>query len=167
MTTDTLTTYRHGEMIELPEPDWYVRANQLGVADGLDWHESLSKVLRSSRGSEGMERALSDGAAFFYWVIRDGGGHYAEFCTGDDIVEGVWIPEEADWLPFRTQHVMPFLQAHAAVALTNRLELVLQHCGITPGPWQPQRQSRWPSGGAPALPESLLKAAAAARRMAS
>ena len=167
MNTDTLTTYRHGELIELPEPDWYVRANQLGLADGLDWHESLSKVLRSSRGSEGMERALSDGAAFFYWVIREGGGHYAEFCTGDDIVEGVWIPEEADWLPFRTQHVMPFLQAHAAVALTNRLELVLQHFGITPGPWLPQGQSRWPSGGAPALPESLLKAAAAARRMAS
>ena len=164
MTIDTITTYRRGELIELPEPDWFVRAGELRLCD---WHAALSKVLNSSRGSEGMERALADSAEVYYWVISDDGGHYVEFCTGRDIVEGVWIPEEQDWLPFRTQYVMPFLQAHAAVALTNRLELVLQHFGLVPVPRLLGRGTGTPSGGAPALPDALLKAAAAARRMAS
>ena len=164
MKLNTITTYRRGEFVELPEPEWFVRANERRLCD---WHAALSEVLHSSRGSEGMERALADGAEVYYWVIRDDGGHYVEFCTGHDIVEGVWIPEEQDWLPFRTQHVMPFLQTHAAVALTNRLELVLQHCGLVPVPRLPGRAPGSPSSGTLALPDALLKAAAAARRMAS
>ncbi len=152
MTKNTITTFQHGELFEQAEPGWFISANEAAHAEPLDWHAALDKVLRSGRGQEGVELELGNCAMFVYWVVPDG-GHYGEFVVPGDIVEGVWIPEEADWLPFRTRHVMPFLQAHAAVVLANNLQRLLQHMApATKGPI-PRHAEHAP------LPPALLEAA--------
>jgi hypothetical protein len=72
--------------------------------------------------AEGIQDPGEHTAAFVYWMVPDNGGHYAEFWTELDIVARVWVPLKTDWLPFRTKHAMPFLQAHASLAMVNHLK---------------------------------------------
>ncbi len=154
MTNNTLTTYLRGEFLEQAAPGWFISTNETAHAESLDWHAALGKVLRSGRGQEGIELELGDCAMFVYWVVPDG-GHYGEFVVPGDIVEGVWIPEEADWLPFRTQHVMPFLQAHGAVVLASSMQRLMRHLCSASG-----ARDRFPRHAEPApLPPALLQAA--------
>ncbi len=92
------------------------------MLEGRDLHGALSTVLRCCCRTEGIEEPGAHTAAFAYWIVPDNGGYYAEFWTEWDIASRVWIPLKTDWLPFRTKHVIPFLQAHASLAMVNHLK---------------------------------------------
>lgn len=93
-------------------------------------------------------------------VIPEGGGHYVEFCTPHHILEAVWVPEKAEWLPFRTKHVLPFLRAHAAIATANSIERLVQH--FCPAPVDRSSDRVTPRPDHPSLPAALRRAARAA-----
>ncbi|WP_372624531.1 hypothetical protein [Falsiroseomonas sp.] len=122
MNVDTIMTYREGEFLEVPQPHWFYRARELAMLEDRDLHGALSAVLQCCRRTEGIQDPGEYAAAFVYWIVPDDGGHYAEFWTELDIVSRVWIPLKTDWLPFRTKHAMPFLQAHASLAMFNHLK---------------------------------------------
>lgn len=122
MNVDTIMTYREGEFLDVPQPHWFYRARELAMLEDRDLHGALSTVLRCCCRTEGIQEPGAHTAAFAYWVVPDSGGYYAEFWTEWDIAPRVWIPLKTDWLPFRTQHVMPFLQAHASLAMVNHLK---------------------------------------------
>lgn len=122
MNIDTIMTYREDVFLEVRQPHWFQRAREVAILEDGDLHGALSKVLRCCCRVEGIEDPRAHAAAFAYWAVPDNGGYYAEFWTEWDIASRVWIPLKTDWLPFRTAHVMPFLQAHASLAMVNHLK---------------------------------------------
>lgn len=159
---DTITTYLHGEIIETRKPEWVLRAQTVCNGGEIPWHAALTKVLNflpriDSIGTDD----LDDGIQILTWAIPDDGGHYVEFCTRHHIFEAVWVPEKAEWLPFRTKHILPFLRAHAAIATAHSLERLVQH--FCPAPTHQSSDHGTPRPDHPPLPASLLRAARAAR----
>ena len=122
MNIDKIMTYRAGEFIEVPQPHWFYRAREVAMLEDCDMNFALSKVLRCSSRVEGIQESREHAAAFAYWIVPDDGGFYCEFWTEWDIASRVWVPVKTDWLPFRSQHAMPFLQAHASLAMVNHLK---------------------------------------------
>jgi hypothetical protein len=122
MNSDTIMTYRQDAFLEVRQPDWFYRAREVAMLEDRDLHGALSAVLQCCCRTEGIQDLGEYTAAFVYWLVPDNGGHYAEFWTEFDIVSRVWIPLKTDWLPFRTKHAMPFLQAHASLAMVNHLK---------------------------------------------
>lgn len=123
MNTDTIMTYRYDVFAEVAQPDWFIQAREMMTIHDMDLHAALSDVLNCCRRAEGIQGDGDLDAAVVHWVVPDNGGHFVEFCTQYDIVARVWIPRRIDWLPFRAKHVMPFLEAHAALAMANHIKL--------------------------------------------
>jgi hypothetical protein len=122
MNVDTIMTFREDEFLEVPQPHWFYHAREVAMLEDRDLYGALSKVLRCCCRIEGIEDPSAHSAAFAYWIVPDNGGHYAEFWTEWDIASRVWIPLKTDWLPFRTKYAMPFLQAHASLAMVNHIK---------------------------------------------
>jgi hypothetical protein len=158
MKNDTVTTCLHGEMIEMQKPEWLIRAQAICNGGQTPWHAALTQALNALPSNECIGREDQDGVQVLTWVIPESGGHYVEFSTPHHILDAVWVPEKAEWLPFRTKHILPFLQAHAAMATANSLQRLLQcmapaaegqmpcHAEHTPLPpaWLPAAQ--WGAG---------------------
>ena len=53
-----------------------------------------------------------------------GGGMYVEFIDVFRVIAAVWIPEPADWIPFYTGHIAPFLHSHGQLAMNEQLERI-------------------------------------------
>lgn len=153
MKNDTVTTCLHGEMIEMRPPEWIVRAQAICNGGQIPWHTALAEALNFLPFSESIGRDHQDGVQVLTWVIPQDGGHYTEFCTPRHILDAVWVPEKAEWLPFRTKHILPFLQAHAAMASANSLQRLLQHMAPATPPLIPRHAEHAP------LPAALLQAA--------
>jgi hypothetical protein len=122
MNVDTIMSYREDMFLEVPQPHWLLRAREVALIEDRDLHGALSKVLHCCCRAEGIQEAGAHAAAFAHWIVPDNGGYYAEFWTEWDIASRVGIPLKTDWLPFRTKHAMPFLQAHASLALVNHFK---------------------------------------------
>ena len=122
MNADTIMTYRRDVFAEVAQPDWLIQAREMMTIHDMDLHAALSDVLNCSRRAEGVQGDVDLDAAVVHWEVPDDGGHFAEFSTQFDIVARVWIPRRIDWLPFRSRHVMPFLEAHAALAMVNHIK---------------------------------------------
>ncbi|WP_146217107.1 hypothetical protein [Falsiroseomonas bella] len=115
-------TYREDVFLEVLQPPWFQRAREVAMLADGDLYGALSKVLRCCCRVEGIEDPSAHAAAFAYSAVPENGGYYAEFWTEWDIASRVWIPLKTDWLPFHTRHAMPFLQAHASLAMVNHLK---------------------------------------------
>jgi len=157
---DTITTYLHGEIIEAQKPEWIGRAKTVCNGGEIPWHAALTKVLNFLPRIDSIGADDRDGIQILTWVTPEGGGHYVEFCTPHHIFEAVWVPEKAEWLPFRTKHILPFLRAHAAIATARSLERLAQHFCSAPAHQSSDQVTRRPDH--PPLPASLLRAARAA-----
>ena len=127
MKNDTVTTFLYGKITEMQKPEWLILAQAICNGGETPWHAALTKVLNFLPFSESIGPSDSHGVQVLTWVIPEEGGHYVEFCTSHHIMDAVWVPEKAEWLPFRTKHILPFLQAHAAMATANSLQRLLQH----------------------------------------
>ena len=160
MKNDTITTYLHGKIIEAQKPEWIGRAKTVCNGGGIPWHAALTKVLNFLPFIDHIGPDHLDGMQVLAWVIPEGGGHYVEFCTPHHILEAVWVPEKAEWLPFRTKHVLPFLRAHAAIATANSIERLVQH--FCPAPVDRSSDRVTPRPDHPSLPAALRRAARAA-----
>jgi len=153
MKNDTITTFMYGEMTEIRPPEWMRRAQAICSGGEIPWQAALTRALNAVPHRESMAPNKPDGAQVLTWVLREEGGHYVEFCTPHHILDAVWVPEKAEWLPFRTKHILPFLQAYAAMATANSLQRLLQHVA-------PATEGQIPrSGEHKPLPPAWLQAA--------
>ncbi len=160
MTNDTITTYLHGEIIETKTLEWVLRAQTVCNGGQIPWHAALTKVLNVLPHIDRIGADDPGGIQILTWVMPDGGGHYVEVCTPHHILEGVWVPRQAEWLPFRTMHVLPVLQTHAAVATAKALERLAQH--VCAALTHEASDQGTPRPDHPPLPPALRRAARAA-----
>ncbi|MBX6376685.1 MAG: hypothetical protein IRZ13_20965 [Acetobacteraceae bacterium] len=160
MKTGTIITYLNGEFTETPKPEWILRAQTICNRGEIPWQAALTKVLNFLPVSDSIGPDHLDGMQVLSWAIPEGGGHYTEFCTPHHILDAVWVPENAEWLPFRTKHILPFLQAHAAIAAANSIERLAQHFCPALGHWPADQITHRPNH--PPLPTALRQAARAA-----
>jgi hypothetical protein len=157
MKNDTITTCLHGEMIEMRLPEWIVRAQAICNGGQIPWHAALTEAMKCLPFSECISPDDPNAVQVLTWVIPEAGGHYTEFCSAHHILDAMWVPKKAEWLPFRTKYVLPFLQAHAAMATAHSLQRLLQHVAPTPTPTTLAQIPRH-AVHAP-LPAALLQAA--------
>jgi hypothetical protein len=47
-----------------------------------------------------------------------------EFSDVCQVLAEAWIPDPADWIPFYTGHIAPFLRAHAEMATAGQLDRI-------------------------------------------
>lgn len=153
MNNDTITTFLRGEMIEMPKPQWIIRAQAICNGGEIPWHTAITKVLGFLPFSESIGPDDPEGVQVLTWDIAEGGGRWVEFCTPHHIIDAVWVPENAEWLPFWTKHILPFLQAHAAMATAISLQRLLKCVAPATDGQIPRYAEHAP------LPPALLQAA--------
>lgn len=135
--TETITVYRAGHFTAEREPAWLTRARLQPTPPRLPWADAIIREL----GTEGEDIEISHShpseAGVSYWPLPDG-GHYVVFRVAGCRTDTILVPRREDWLAFHVAFIGPFLQAHATVALTDRLHrisnvLVAQACqGVGP-----------------------------------
>ena len=116
----TITVYRAGTFTSETAPPWFPEL--LAAAEELgDWDKAIHKVLVM----QATHTAITDGACHYGRVTAwhtPGGGMYVEMDSGDRGHADLWLPDTADWLPFSSAHVEPFLQTRAAFQQTFATE---------------------------------------------
>jgi hypothetical protein len=118
--TETITVFRSGAFTTEPRPGWMAAVHDAAKTHG-DWDKALRHVLGLSHTHV---RVGDD-----IWVDAEvsayctpGGGYLIDMMAGDTGHAEVWLPDPADWLPFHTAHVEPFLQARAAIRQNDRID---------------------------------------------
>jgi hypothetical protein len=120
MPIETITVFRSGAFASEPAPDWLRRVNAV-AEETDDWDSAVRQVLGMFDGVA----KVQDGTAVEVNQWRTpGGGMYVEFTDVFRVIAAVWIPEPADWIPFYTGHIAPFLHAHAQLATNDQLERI-------------------------------------------
>jgi hypothetical protein len=121
MTVETITVYQAGAFITVPAPKWLCKAHELGARSGIGW----ATALEAATGSSASTTTIGEhGSAEVLDLPLPGGGHYVELLDPLQMVAPVWVPDPADWLPFYSAHVTPFLQAHANIEIAEQLSRV-------------------------------------------
>jgi len=118
MPADTITVYQAGAFMTVPAPKWLCKARELDSRPRIGWAAALelatgSSVSTSTIGEHGSAEVLD--------LPLPGGDHYVELLDPLQMVAAVWVPEPADWLPFYSAHVTPFLQAQANIEIAEQL----------------------------------------------
>jgi hypothetical protein len=113
MPDQTISVFRAGTFSIDPAPAWllevYARTDVLN-----DWYKAVYAVLGAAVSSATIEdRGWTDGK-FKAWRTP-GDGYYVELSGEEESHAEVWLPDAADWLPFTTGFVEPFLQTRAAI----------------------------------------------------
>jgi hypothetical protein len=121
MPADMITVYQSGAFITVPAPEWLRKAYELGSQPGIDWDAALEAATGSSVSTTTIDE---HGSAEVLDLPLPGGGHYVELLDPLQMVAAVWVPHLADWLPFYSAHVTPFLQAHANIEIAEQLSRV-------------------------------------------
>ena len=120
MPIETITVFRSGAFASEPAPDWLRRVSTVAEEIG-DWDSAVRQVLGMFDGvAETQDRMAVE---VNQWRTP-GGGMYVEFTDVFRVIAAVWIPEPADWIPFYTGHIAPFLDAHAQLATNDQLERI-------------------------------------------
>ena len=119
MTVDTITVYRRAPSSSVPAPKWLCKAHELAARPGIGWAAALELATGSSASTStiGGTRICPR-----FTICRcQAGGITSSSWIRLRIVAAVWVPEPADWLPFYSAHVTPFLQAHANIEIAEQL----------------------------------------------
>ena len=123
MSIETVTAFRGGRFTAEPAPDWLVSAHHDANENSQSWDEALTRAIGNEPSITKVEDDTSSSAEVIDWVTPDG-GRYVELWDSFQAVADVWIPDAADWLAFYTVHVLPFLRAHAAIAIACHLDRI-------------------------------------------
>jgi hypothetical protein len=122
MPVETITVLRSGIFASEPAPDWLRRLNAL-ADENNDWDAAAHEVLGDSDLVAEVQDHLSVAVQVHEWRTPEN-GRYVEFSDVLRIVAEVWIPDPADWIPFYTSHIAPFLRAHAEMATAGQLDRI-------------------------------------------
>jgi hypothetical protein len=88
-----------------------------------NWDAAADEVLGDSDLVAEVQDHLSVAVQVNEWRTPED-GRYVEFSDVLRVIAQVWIPDPADWIPFYTGHVVPFLRAHAEMAIAGQLDRI-------------------------------------------
>ena len=123
MTVEAITVFRAGAFTTEPAPDWLQRVKAIAEGETHDWYRAIGKVL----GDDGSVTEIQDHGGVAVQVNEwptPGDGRYIEFSDVLRVIAEVWIPDPADWIPFYSGHIIPFLRAHAEMATAGQLDRI-------------------------------------------
>jgi hypothetical protein len=122
MTVDTITVFREGAFAVEPAPEWLQRLNAR-ARELNDWDAAAAEVLGPCDNVAEIQDHLAVAVQVNEWATP-GDGRYVEFSDVCRVIAAVWIPGPADWIPFYTRHIVPFLSAHAEMATAGQLDRI-------------------------------------------
>lgn len=122
MPIETITVFRSGAFTTEPAPEWFQQVEALADQTG-DWDRAARQVLRIKYPIADIHDHLSVAVEVEAWHTP-GGGRYVEFSDVCQVLAEAWIPDPADWIPFYTGHIAPFLRAHAEMATAGQLDRI-------------------------------------------
>jgi hypothetical protein len=122
MPVETITVFRSGAFTTEPAPDWLGRLNAL-AEETRNWDAAADEVLGDSDLVAEVQDHLSVAVQVNEWRTPED-GRYVEFSDVLRVIAQVWIPDPADWIPFYTGHIVPFLRAHAEMAIAGQLDRI-------------------------------------------
>lgn len=123
MNTRTVTVFRDGSFTSEPAPGWLVAACERAERDNRSWDQVLTDTIGTRPLFTKVEDETSCSGEVIDWITPDG-GRYVEFWDAVRAVAEVWIPDPADWLAFYSAHLLPFLRAHAEIAIAYHLDRI-------------------------------------------
>lgn len=116
----TVTAYREGTFTIEVAPPWLMAIRERR-AKGTDWHAAIRQVLPCivSHVLVGDE----------YWPHGEmrahatpDGGCYVEIGEGEGIFAEIWVARAAEWLPFSTTYIEPFMLTRATVHQADKID---------------------------------------------
>ena len=123
MTVETISTYRAGTFTTEPAPAWLIEAHERAASGDESWDDALKSALGDTPMNTVAEDHAACPAETVDWMTPNG-GRYVEFRDVLRVIADVWVPDPADWLPFYTAHILPFVRTHAAVSMTGLLDRI-------------------------------------------
>ena len=109
----TITVYRAGRFTTEVAPPWLIDIHARSNVT-RDWDRAIREVIGDVVSSASVEDSSWSDGQFMSWRTP-GGGYYVDLSGNEGGHAEVWIPDAADWLPFVSAHVEPFLQTRAAI----------------------------------------------------
>jgi hypothetical protein len=117
---ETITVYRAGIFTSEPCPPWMSLLHQTADAGG-DWDVALDGVLGACIAHTRIgDDIWTDAEVSAYRTPL--GGYFVDMMAGECCHAEVWIPDPADWLPFHSAHVEPFLRTRVAMRQNDRID---------------------------------------------
>ena len=117
---NTITMFHAGRFTMEVAPSWLIAIRELR-AKPVDWNQAALKILGYT-----ISHVIIGHDA---WPVGEmhayptpNGGHYVELGEGEGKFAEIWIPEAADWLPFNSAHIEPFLLTRATIHQADRTE---------------------------------------------
>ena len=87
-------------------PDWYLKAEQISDAKGIDFHLALDQALACEHWPLTEDAVLDGSIEIRYWPSEQC-GTLVLIETPHAIVEQIVILNAADWLPFLSKGILP------------------------------------------------------------
>ena len=89
-------------------PDWYLKAEQISDAKGIDFHHALDQALACEHWPLTEDAVLDGSIEIRYWPSEQC-GTFVLIETPHAIVEQIVILNAADWLPFLSKYLAPLI----------------------------------------------------------
>ena len=117
---DRITVFRAGTFTTEPHPAWM--QSIITASDRTrDWDKAVHEVLGERVGLVGIGDSWGIAPTVTAWRTPEG-GYYIDMMGAETSHAEVWLPDPADWLPFHSAHVEPFLQTRATIRLTEGID---------------------------------------------
>lgn len=119
---DRITVFRAGTFTTEPQPAWM--QSIITASDRTrDWDGAIRKVLGERVSLVGIDNSWGLAPTVMAWRTPEG-GYYIDMMGADTSHAEVWLPDPADWLPFHSAHIEPFLHARATIRLTEGIDRI-------------------------------------------
>lgn len=89
-------------------PDWYLKAEQISDAKGIDFHLALDQALACEHWPLTEDAVLDGSIEIRYWHSEHC-GTFVLIETPHAIVEQIVVLNAADWLPFLSKYLAPLI----------------------------------------------------------
>jgi hypothetical protein len=120
MIDDRIVVYRAGVFTSEPYPPWLIEIQR--VADERrDWNAAVRGVLPHVTA----HLVIGFDAYPLGELHADGtpdGGQYVQLSDGEAMFAEVWVPDPADWLPFSTTYIEPFMLTRATLHQSDKID---------------------------------------------
>jgi hypothetical protein len=116
----TITMFHAGRFSKEAAPPWLLAIRE-GRCKGMDWNKATFAVLGCTTAHVTIgHEVFPIGEMRAY--PTPGGGQYVELGEGETSFAEIWVAEAADWLPFNSAYIEPFLLTRATLHQADRTE---------------------------------------------
>lgn len=120
MIDDRIVVYRAGAFTTEPHPPWLREIHRI-AEERRDWNAAVRAVLPHVTA----HLVIGYDAYPLGELHADGtpdGGQYVQLSDGEAMFAEVWVPDPADWLPFSTTYIEPFMLSRATLHQADKID---------------------------------------------